>query len=1629
MKTVICVSIIVLSFFSNKLYSQSPSNDNCENAEEIIISDNGFGFGTFLSGKHNIEFATRQKAEKCAAELEDNGNCDKTVWFKFYIPTTRNISIKLTQKDSAIPQIFAGFNVYSINNCSYTLADLSKGITPINKFGQSGNTCLSEGWYLIQVASKQKAKGELWVELSSQVQQSTIYDNYTSPYDFGIIRDMNVSFSLYSGCASVEKLESLPINDSSLSKSVYCKFTLPANSIFNQISLYYSHKHIKYRIFKENINADSINGNKAFIELYGPSNKMILNSFCQNAVNSDEIFYFQFVTESPQDQYININIHNSTYQNDLWNTPNTDDIINTYNGYSRNKPHKYNCEGILKNHSCKSIIPEFFTRKYSYYPGDTMVDTFDMAGYTVINSSNEGVLKAAMKNLYGYNSRLQYAIYEGDITQGCNLKLVKSEYTQDFTFCIGIGKYTLVIAAPKLQSLDLGTQIISQAQSNLNIQHYKPPIAENIGNLVPSNTPIIYGSTVNFRQSNDTTLTVDTFKIHGYFIYREFYLAEKRNISISEANYITPKYYLFKGQISRENVSLIDKFIYTKYNNSYSNPNCQALEPGWFTIVNWLDTSKKSDFCIAPYSKITVSANSKCQRDTSNYAKSAIKINNLNNVLASNPNKINLDYVYKLPLCIDCAEPTEKPKLLQYKKRFIYESTKYSYFVFYLGQDAEFRINLNESNFELYKGNSNINNQLIHDTNNIVSACNNGNIYCNLTGGKFYTLALFNISNVNDLKVYFTPHRISPNDYAMKSYNLGHFDANGTRSSAPMPITCHTNGSKNDPCGFENGNKRCLYDYNHEVFIPWKDTLDVKRYYMRKNIWYTFTVDKSSDITVTLRGATTLARVRMFNVFRYDGPYNADFNNMIMQGFDSTEKSLKWLATNPRTYTSLETRRESVTINNTGCTPNRYFVLVEDDFLQQDPSRYEYIITVNYNQRNYPIIGDFCDDPSNVNITGYGTQTTTLNNTCHTFGNSPYEDNKSDKLKSSWFKINISNLNKCDLSIKNTSGFGLLYYTVYGGNCNALTKVTHVTDVNAYLTLSCMGPGDYYIQAVCDNSKNANIAFEIGALIPENPNCKPYNFDNPLAQFKITGGCNNDTVKFENISTSGQFIQYSWYINGILFSNNSQPILTIQNPLVLKSSNQIKLVVKNSDKNTYDSITQIFQPDTNNYFFNAFGPSNVSCLDTVTLDINTNFPYKINYKWTSPNETNAYLSKSIQLLTVRSDRTFFIYGESDNCIFRDTFTLTYTKEENLFRDTSICAKDVKLKLSTKNAVWFYLNNTRITEDFFTLSQAGTYLLYYNISGCPIEEKIEIEIDSTTTTLYLNDTIEVCNKDSFDFEFKKYVLKNPIWNTGNSNQKININKAGIYILQGSMNSCRNIEYSLDARFRKKEIDLLHDTILCYLDTFYFNQKFSGYQLLEKHPIEEKIIAKKAFKIKMKLDDGLCIVNDSAAIDVIQTNTENKEILYCDSTGNSFLTLDGGKADLYNWIGLNESQQYLNVNKYGEYVLERTHKGYCKDSMFFLVTENCPLDIFIPNSFTPNGDLNNDIFKPFIVGRYLSFEMTIFNRWGEILYQGDAKGWNGRYMDQLVMEGVYCYLINITDKNGKLLTLRGTFTVMY
>lgn len=93
------------------------------------------------------------------------------------------------------------------------------------------------------------------------------------------------------------------------------------------------------------------------------------------------------------------------------------------------------------------------------------------------------------------------------------------------------------------------------------------------------------------------------------------------------------------------------------------------------------------------------------------------------------------------------------------------------------------------------------------------------------------------------------------------------------------------------------------------------------------------------------------------------------------------------------------------------------------------------------------------------------------------------------------------------------------------------------------------------------------------------------------------------------------------------------------------------------------------------------------------------------------------------------------------------------------------------------------------------------------------------------------------------------------------------------------------------------------------------------------------------------------------------------------------------------------------------------------------------LFIPNTFTPNGDGQNDVFYPRGTGLDQIKSMRIYDRWGQVVYERGAFalndqsiGWDGTYKGVVLPPDVFVYVVEAYCDNGEIMTIKGDITIV-
>ncbi len=115
----------------------------------------------------------------------------------------------------------------------------------------------------------------------------------------------------------------------------------------------------------------------------------------------------------------------------------------------------------------------------------------------------------------------------------------------------------------------------------------------------------------------------------------------------------------------------------------------------------------------------------------------------------------------------------------------------------------------------------------------------------------------------------------------------------------------------------------------------------------------------------------------------------------------------------------------------------------------------------------------------------------------------------------------------------------------------------------------------------------------------------------------------------------------------------------------------------------------------------------------------------------------------------------------------------------------------------------------------------------------------------------------------------------------------------------------------------------------------------------------------------------------------------------------------------------------------YTVTVINNGGCINTDQITVFVTCDnSNIFVPNTFSPDGDGNNEQFYPRGRGIVTAKSFRIFSRWGQQVFQAQnflindaSTGWDGTFKGAKLPPDVYVYILEVYCENGNLVNLKG------
>ena len=146
----------------------------------------------------------------------------------------------------------------------------------------------------------------------------------------------------------------------------------------------------------------------------------------------------------------------------------------------------------------------------------------------------------------------------------------------------------------------------------------------------------------------------------------------------------------------------------------------------------------------------------------------------------------------------------------------------------------------------------------------------------------------------------------------------------------------------------------------------------------------------------------------------------------------------------------------------------------------------------------------------------------------------------------------------------------------------------------------------------------------------------------------------------------------------------------------------------------------------------------------------------------------------------------------------------------------------------------------------------------------------------------------------------------------------------------------------------------------------------------------------------------------------------------------INLDAGNPGAsYAWLPNGETSQVITLDRPGTYsVTVRSPLG-CTANASTVVRDSCPIFVWMPNVFSPNGDGRNDrlIWKGNVL-EAKNYRYRVYNRWGEKVFdtRDFTAEWDGTYDGKQCQTGVYVYKVEFVDNKDEQRQLEGNVTLI-
>lgn len=312
--------------------------------------------------------------------------------------------------------------------------------------------------------------------------------------------------------------------------------------------------------------------------------------------------------------------------------------------------------------------------------------------------------------------------------------------------------------------------------------------------------------------------------------------------------------------------------------------------------------------------------------------------------------------------------------------------------------------------------------------------------------------------------------------------------------------------------------------------------------------------------------------------------------------------------------------------------------------------------------------------------------------------------------------------------------------------------------------------------------------------------------------------------------------------------------------------------------------------------------------------------------------------------------------------------------------------------------------------------------------------INDEVTQSLDILLSADPLQICPGEEVTLSASHYLAETYTWSNGESGQSIIITEPGIYSVTISDGCCGigTAEVEITSNVPGElEVEITGGDVICDGQALTLTAESpTGMDFSWSNGSTDSTTVVNEIGFYSVTVTDACDATVSSEIEItlpdsLEYELESIGALAC--ADEVRLSANANTEDI-TW-STGEMGEEITVTEAGTYTVTLSNGCETQTETFEVLPDGTPFEI--PNVFTPNGDGVNDRFNPvWRCDQVASFDMIIFNRWGEEVFQTTDPflGWDGQQGGEPAISDVFVFRLNYEGLDGEVIEAKGDVTLL-